>query len=61
MHDYVSEIEPDIRHALYQAVMFRGGVLCSDSKLDFTVVETLPASSLVRYGKTEAGFWSNER
>lgn len=50
-----SGIEPDIRCRLYQAVMFRGGVLRSDSKLDFTVLETSHASSLACYGKTEAG------
>jgi hypothetical protein len=38
---------------LYQAVMFPCGVLRSDSKLDFTVVETYYASSLACYGKTE--------
>lgn len=40
--------------ALCQAVVFACGVRRSDSKLDFTVVETSHASSLAYYGKTEA-------
>jgi hypothetical protein len=50
----VPGIEPDIRRRLYQAVMFRGGVLCSDSKLDSMAVETSHASSLACYGKMGA-------